>query len=615
MEKEMSAEIVPAHLVVKAMRDNGYKNAAYAIAELIDNAIQANATLVELLVGEKEVLLEERKRSRIVNIAILDNGHGMDPDVLLKALQFGNGTHLSEDQQKGMGKFGMGLPASSISQCKRVDVWSWQNHVDDAIHSYLDLHEIERGVMKTIPVPTLKNVPDVWRKVGKEFQKSGTLVVWSQIDRCLWKTARAVIDNSEALIGRIYRKFLFNHHTTIRMVGFDVDNPTSPPSIEKNAKPNDPCYLMAPSSTPAPYDEKPMFRPWSTNEIFEVSQTIKFRGQEHDVHIRFSIAREEVRNVPNAGSTSYGKHAGKNVGISLVRAGRELDLEQSLVLQYDPRERWWGIEVEFPPALDDLFGVTNNKQQARNFSEVAQLDLRTLLDNGTKNLTQARNELELDEDPRAPLISLIHIIETNLKQMRGIINLQAKNIRGGKKRYIPSVDSPEKEATEKTKERQSEGRHGQSDDSENLPPEKKQTEIENILITQGVSRDVAQELAATTVKDSLKYVFIEGEIDSPAFFSVQPKGGAIIVTLNTQHPAYSRLVDLLETDMLEEETEQISSNDLKERLNRALDGLKLLFMAWARYEDEQLDGIPRQRAQEARIGWGSIARRFLQQEG
>ena len=36
-------EIVPAHLAVKAMRDNGYKNAAYAVAELMDNSIQAGA--------------------------------------------------------------------------------------------------------------------------------------------------------------------------------------------------------------------------------------------------------------------------------------------------------------------------------------------------------------------------------------------------------------------------------------------------------------------------------------------------------------------------------------------------------------------------------------------
>jgi hypothetical protein len=35
---------------------NGYKNAAYAIAELMDNAVQAGATLVELICVEKESL-------------------------------------------------------------------------------------------------------------------------------------------------------------------------------------------------------------------------------------------------------------------------------------------------------------------------------------------------------------------------------------------------------------------------------------------------------------------------------------------------------------------------------------------------------------------------------
>lgn len=44
-----SYDLVPTHLAVQAMRDNGYRNTAYAIAELIDNSIQAGATRVELL--------------------------------------------------------------------------------------------------------------------------------------------------------------------------------------------------------------------------------------------------------------------------------------------------------------------------------------------------------------------------------------------------------------------------------------------------------------------------------------------------------------------------------------------------------------------------------------
>ena len=44
-----SGFIIPPELAVKAMRDSGYRNTAYALAELIDNSIQADASEVELI--------------------------------------------------------------------------------------------------------------------------------------------------------------------------------------------------------------------------------------------------------------------------------------------------------------------------------------------------------------------------------------------------------------------------------------------------------------------------------------------------------------------------------------------------------------------------------------
>lgn len=160
-------EIVPAHLVVHAMRDNGYKNAAYALAELIDNSIQASATTVELLCAERVSNVGQRQRSRIHQIAVLDNGKGMDSDVLKIALQFGNGTNLSPTNQTGMGKFGMGLPSASISQCTRVEVWSWQNGIESALYTYLDVEQIRTGQQKSIPEPEYRPIPHLWRTVGR----------------------------------------------------------------------------------------------------------------------------------------------------------------------------------------------------------------------------------------------------------------------------------------------------------------------------------------------------------------------------------------------------------------------------------------------------------------
>ncbi len=169
-QQTLQFDIVPTHLAVQAMRDNGYKNAAYAIAELMDNAVQAGASQVELLCGEKISLVSQRQRSRIETIAVLDNGCGMDAETLRMALQFGNGTRLNPAQQTGIGRFGMGLPASSISQCTRVDVWTWQDGPESAVHSYLDLNEIKIAGQTAVPPPQAKEmgVPKIeWLNFGR----------------------------------------------------------------------------------------------------------------------------------------------------------------------------------------------------------------------------------------------------------------------------------------------------------------------------------------------------------------------------------------------------------------------------------------------------------------
>jgi hypothetical protein len=587
------------------MRDNGYKNAAYAIAELMDNSIQAGATKVELLCAERKELINQRQRSRIHQIAVLDNGSGMNADVLRLALQFGNGTYLDAEKHTGIGRFGMGLPSSSISQCKRVDVWSWRSGIDQALHTYLDLEEIKRESLTEVPEPRPKLIPEIWKRVGNNFGDSGTLIVWSQIDRCIWKTGSAIIDNSEFIIGRMYRKFLEHDRVSIRMLAFDLDDPNIV-LVEKNALPNDPGYLMEKTSCNAPFDVKPMFQPWEGSDKYEWICPIEFRGKRHEVKVSFSYAKEEARitnSGRNPGDEPYGKHAAKNVGVSVVRAGRELELDQTLVIKYDPVERWWGIEVDFPPSLDDLLGVTNNKQSARNFAELLKLDIESLLEGG-KSITQLKEEFQEDEDPRGPLLEIAQKIDSQLRIIRRLLKTQTKGTRGANKRYGAPV--AEKVATVATEERKKEGHSGKSDQDESKPKETRQHEIKVTLTEQGLTEGQAEGLAAKTINDDSKYIFAEASLEDAAFFSVKSRGGAIIVTLNTNHPAYDKLVEVME-----KEVDNVDAETLRNRLSNSLEGLKLLLMAWARYEDEQPDGKRRQAAQDTRVDWGRIARQFL----
>lgn len=594
-----SHDLVPVRLAVRAMRDSGYRNTAYAAAELIDNAVQAGARHVELLCCEREHVVRERRRRNIHQIGVLDDGCGMNKQVLRRALQFGNGEHL--DDRSGIGRFGMGLPSSSISQCRKVDVWSWQGSPDAAIHSYIDLGAVEEGTMVEVPEPRPTPIPDVWRAAGRSFGTSGTLVVWSELDRCMWKTGATILKNSDLLVGRMYRRFLHEGRVRIRLAVF-VESEPGCPIEDREAEVNDPLYLMVPSSTPAPYDHEPMFQP--DGDEWEVQTRIEVDGAEHTVTTRFTIARDEVRSRPNAGSTPYGRHAAKNVGVSLMRADRELELETSLVNTYDPRERWWGVEVDFPPSLDELFGVTNNKQAARHFSDVA--TTYEELANDARSLAELRETMKASEDPRLPLIELIALIDRRLKRTRELIRVQAQGQRGARKRFGDS--SPEVRATNVARRREQEGHRGASDDDERqLPPDERKELVSAELVEGGLAPGQAREIAARLVDQGLKFTFQTAVLEGRAFFSVRAVGGELIVRVNSRHPAYKNLVEVLEDDPTPEE----DSESLRARVQRARDGLKLLLMAWARYEDEQSGTADGERIQDIRTDWGRIAWEFL----
>ena len=599
-------DIVPTHLAVQAMRDNGYRNAAYAIAELMDNAVQARATVVELLCAERTAPVNQRVRTRVEQIAVLDNGCGMDEGTLRLAMQFGNGTRLESGKHDGIGRFGMGLPASSISQCTRVDVWTWQNGPEHALHTYLDLKEIQARRQSNVPRPEADAIPEIWRRVGNGFGPTGTLVVWSNLDRCIWRTAGAIIDNSEFVVGRMYRKWLDDGRVKIRFTAFNLDALTEREGMD--ALPNDPGYLMSRTSCPEPFSDTPLFEPLKDDDgqpdmekIFQV----EFRGERHPVTVRYSLAKPTARDAPNVGATPYGKHAKGNVGVSIMRAERELELDQSLLIQYDPRERWWGVEVDFSPALDDLFGVTNNKQTARNFSDLANSDLDVRLK--SKTLNQELEELRENGDPRGPLLVIVNDINNHIVRMRGQIKDQTAGARSVAS--TPKEHLPEKEATARTKQRQEAGHIGQSDRDEDLPKSTRIQNIEQTLRDFGMPMEIVDTLAANIVQDNLKYRFVPTDLGSAAFFQVKNRGtGSIIIALNTQHPVYENLIEVLE-----ESTVGVTPDDLKRRLNGARDGLKTLLIAWARYEDELPEGQRRQAAQNARDDWGRVARDFLTQ--
>ena len=593
--------IIPPELAVRAMRDSGYRNTASALAELIDNSIQAKARNVDVICTEKQELVNERKRRRINAIGVMDNGDGMSPKVLRLALQFGNGTHL--DDRAGIGRFGMGLPNSSISQCRKVEVWTWQNGPDNAVYTYLDVDEIESGHLSFVPVPVDNPLPDEWRTRSNIVDTTGTFVLWTKFDehRLSWRGAVATLRNTEVLVGRMYRKFIDDGRTAVRLVALIDEEP----KFKKYAQVNDPLYLMRNSLTPEPFNEEPMFQTWGEgdDEIFEID----YYGAKHKVLVKMSWARPKTipEDRSDRGAKKYGKHAAKNIGVSIVREGRELDLDTGWTNSYDPTERWWGVEVEFPSTLDEVFGVTNNKQSATTFSQMAQFDWKSAADDGELE-REFRERIQGEGDPRSLLWPIVDHIKRQIFEIHKRLDKQTYGLRRNNDRH--DKPSSEDRATTKYKERAEQG-HVTVADKEEFTEENKRELEKDLIDEKNYPENVAKEIANATLDRKRKVIFVTKLEDGYAFFNVEHKqGGVTEIVFNRNHPFYEKLIETLDPKLGEE-----TDVGLIDRVYRAADTLKLLFAAWARYEMEEVHIHKQNKLFDMRQEWGKMARFFLEE--
>ncbi|WP_375395585.1 ATP-binding protein [uncultured Sphingomonas sp.] len=168
------------------MREIGYKNPAWAIAELIDNSFQAGADTVDIRMKDVDWKVERSKPSQV---AIVDNGIGMLSRMISHAVRWG-GTDRENDRQ-GFGRYGYGLPSAAVSLAKRYSVYSktegkkwYVVHVDlEALGSAAG----DEDAIDEILQPELAELPAWLKAAGSKLDvntlKSGTIVVLEDLDR------------------------------------------------------------------------------------------------------------------------------------------------------------------------------------------------------------------------------------------------------------------------------------------------------------------------------------------------------------------------------------------------------------------------------------------------
>lgn len=303
---------------LQATRDSGYQGLETALAELIDNSIQAGASLVEIEVVNTGLEADSR-------VVVIDDGGGMSAQEMRMCLAFGGSTRFND--RAGLGRFGMGLPNASLSQARRVSVHSWQRGPVRSV--YLDLDEVVEG---TAPVSD-----DFMPKPGTP---SGTVVRWTKWDRAGPKTD---LDHLGRCLGRRFRYFLW------RGLKISInDRPVSP---------IDPLLLKTlPGLGRA--------KRYGQNLRIPVSYGPDRRFS--NVYIRFAqLPVHRWHSLSNEVKQTIGISNG--AGVSIVRGGREIAYGWHF-LQGKRRENyddWWRCEIQFSAELDEAFGVSNNKQQVR----------------------------------------------------------------------------------------------------------------------------------------------------------------------------------------------------------------------------------------------------------
>ncbi|MGE0158626.1 MAG: ATP-binding protein [Gemmatimonadales bacterium] len=156
-----------AAVLIESMRDIGY-SLDTAIADLIDNAITAQATQIQLLVSTPGVAPA---------IGVLDDGHGMTEAELLSAMRLGSRDPRERRERADLGRFGLGLKTASFSQCRCLTVVTRRAGLTAAATWDLDYVNNVQDWLLTIPAD-----PMTIRWTDK-LGESGTLVLWEKLDR------------------------------------------------------------------------------------------------------------------------------------------------------------------------------------------------------------------------------------------------------------------------------------------------------------------------------------------------------------------------------------------------------------------------------------------------
>ncbi|MFE9788915.1 ATP-binding protein [Nocardia salmonicida] len=558
------SELIAVDLALESMRDSGF-NLTAAVGEPIDNSIEASARTIRI----QPIYSSDRKR--ITTLAFADDGRGIDAKIMPSVLKMGFSTRYGE--RKGLGRFGVGLKLAGLSLATRLVVVSRVAGSDKYYRVFLDLNMVKDRRQSFIEAEEVDGWPSEFADLmkdekGNTFQ-NGTLVLWENIDRLVngGRYGTALNDKVAELrhfIARAFREYLDGGLVII------LDG--------KTTTLHDPLFLKTNPRIASRY------RSFSDEMTYgKIIDETDLEIGEHTVHVTVTLVPEIFRwKEGTGGSKDINGHdiSDFEIGrddagcISMMRNNREIYYDivpRMLPKGIDKPDRYIGIEVSFPAALDEYFQVRNVKRGAEPVDKLRQ-DVRKWLD---RPINEAR-------------------LEIRRRWAKTKIEGQAEDL--GSDSIADAVERAEKKSPK-----------GQA--GFNVSDKEAEEKIAHVLQDLGAADDEEKSKRIRTMIDEHTIPMVEGGWFGKELFEIQHLNDKALVTLNTRHPFIKDIYCQLKASSGIDPAEQ-DPLEMFRLIQRSADALKVLFAAYAKAENMHLDPTV---FDDLRSYWGHQTQAYLKE--
>lgn len=330
--------IPKASTLMGSLRSMGYTFES-AVADVIDNSISAHASIVRILFPANPL--------DSIAVGIIDNGDGMTDAELFEAMRYGSMASEIERKKDDLGRFGLGMKAASLSQCRNLTVVSFDmnSNLNAYTWDYVYIQKKQDWVIQELTENEISKLPYIDFFIEN---KKGTLVLWQDFDVIskssdgqVYETLVDLRKSLENTLALIYHRFLSLSTTSKLKIYIN----------EQSVRPLDPFLEHHPKTT------------------YKKERTIAINdseGRERLIHIKPFV-------LPFA--TDMNENDKKLIGgIENLRA------KQGFYIYRNNRLIIWGtwfgmkpraeltknarIRVDIPNSLDDIWGIDIKKQNA-----------------------------------------------------------------------------------------------------------------------------------------------------------------------------------------------------------------------------------------------------------